>query len=90
MTNREVFKRYEEESWVVEENLHFLLQLFADKLGVRPSFNTVSFIKSFMNEETIMDTKWAEKAKQDRFQQEQAQQIVEKDDYIDGDFREIS
>ena len=80
MTNKEVFEQYGSESWVVEENLHFLLQEFTEKLGVRPTFNTVGFIKNFMKEETIVEVEWAEKSKLDH---------LEKNGYIDGDFREL-
>ena len=80
MTNKEVFEQYGSENWVVEENLNFLLQKFAEKLGVRPTFNIVSFVKDYMKEETIVGVEWAEKSKQDH---------LERNSYIDGDFREL-
>ena len=58
----------------------FLLQEFAEKLGVRPPFNTVGFIKNFMKEETLVEVEWAEKSKLDH---------LEKNGCIDGDFREL-
>ena len=89
MTNKEVFERYGSENWVIEENLHFLLQMFADKMGVRPDFNTVGFIKNFMKEETIVDIEWAEKARLDHLKEKESSVIVNEDEYTDWDFREL-
>ena len=80
MTNKEVFESYGSERWVVEDNLYFLLQEFAEKLGVRPPFNTVGFIKNFMKEETLVEVEFAEKSKLDH---------LEENGCIDGDFREL-
>lgn len=80
MTNKEVFEQYGSENWVIEENLYFLLQEFAENLGVRPTFNTVGFIKNFMKDETLVEVEWAEKSKQDH---------LEENGCIDGNFREL-
>ena len=57
-----------------------LLQEFTEKLGVRPPFNMVGFIKNFMKEETLVEVEFAEKSKLDH---------LEENDCIEGDFREL-
>ena len=62
MTNLEVFQNFNTEKWVLEENLCFLLQAYAEKLGVKDPYNPVTFVKDFMKEETIVDVEYAEKS----------------------------
>ena len=66
MTNKELFENYGTETWVIEQTLHFMLQEFVDACGHRMSevpFNTVAFIKKFMQKETISDLHFAEISK---------------------------
>ena len=73
MTNKEVFINYSSEQWVLEQNLCFMLQDYwdkikekcGDKLPSQMPLNPVTFVKSFMKEETIVDVLWAEKSKMD-------------------------
>lgn len=52
MTNKDVFERYGNIQWVVEENMYFLLQQFSEKLGARPSFNPAIMLKEGKNGQT--------------------------------------
>ena len=70
MTNREVFKQYGSEQWVVEQNLYFLMQEYWEELHrngyIKESqmpINPVGFIKKFIKEETNCDIEYAEKSK---------------------------
>ena len=60
MLNREVFEKFGTENWVIEENLCYLLQKYAEKLGVSNPYNPVTFVKNFMKEETYVNTTYAE------------------------------
>lgn len=62
MTNEEVFKEYGTEKWVIEENLCYLLQEYAEKLGASNPYNPVSFIKKWMKEDTFINKTYAEKS----------------------------
>ena len=83
MTNKEVFEQFGSEQWVIEENLCYLLQEYAEKLGVATSYNPVTFVKNFMKEETYVDTKYAEMSAVDTAKKN----IVA--DCIDGEYIEI-
>lgn len=76
MTNSEVFKQYNTEQWVIEQNLCFLLQEYWEKYGKKAieqakngyvtsgmPCNPVSFVKQFMKDETLCDVEFAEKSK---------------------------
>ena len=76
MTNLELFEQYNTEKWVIEQNLCFLLQKYWDEYGKAAieqakngyatsgmPYNPVSFVKTFMKEETLCDVKYAEKSK---------------------------
>ena len=76
MTNSEIFKQYNTEEWVIEQNLCFLLQEYWEKYGKKAieqakngyitsdmPCNPVSFVKKFMKDETLCDVKYAEKSK---------------------------
>ncbi len=76
MTNAEIFKQYNTEEWVIEQNLCFLLQEYWDTYGKKAieqakkgyvtsgmPYNPVSFVKKFMKDETYCDVKYAEKSK---------------------------
>jgi hypothetical protein len=76
MTNSEIFKEYNTEEWIIEQNLCFLLQKYWEvhgkeaikqaKNGYTTSdmpYNPVSFVKQFMKEETLCDVKYAEQSK---------------------------
>ena len=64
MTNSEIFKQYNTEEWVIEENLCFLLQEYWEEYGKKAieqakngyvtsdmPYNPVSFVKKFMRAE---------------------------------------
>lgn len=76
MTNSEIFKQYNTETGVIEQNLCFLLQEYWEEHGKKAveqakngyitsgmPYNPVSFVKEFMKNETLCNVKWAEKAK---------------------------
>ena len=76
MKNAEVFKEYNTEEWVIEQNLCFLLHAYWEKYGKEAierakngyttsnmPYNPVSFVKEFMKEETLCDVEYAEKSK---------------------------
>ena len=76
MKNSEVFKQYNTEQWVIEQNLCFLLQEYWKIHGKKAieqakngyvtsgmPYNPVSFVKEFMKEETLCEIEWAEKSK---------------------------
>ncbi len=76
MTNLEVFKEYNTEQWVIEQNLYFLLQAYWEEYGKKAvedakngyissemPYNPVSFVKKFMKEETLCEVEYAEKSK---------------------------
>lgn len=65
MTNKEVFEQYGSESWVVEENLCYLLQEYKELVenGNWRSINLVGFVKQFMKEESLASIEFAEKSK---------------------------
>ena len=70
MTNKEVFKEYGTEAWVIEQNLCFMLQDYwekhcKDRFGSRLPENPVTFVKKFMKEETFCAVELAEKSKID-------------------------
>ena len=97
MTNKEVFEQYNTEQWVIEQNLCFLLQEYWEdycvprikqveleqyKIGTKMPENPVTFVKKFMQEETICSVEYAEKSKMDSLENN----VV---DIIDADFREV-
>lgn len=76
MTNSEVFKEFNTEKWVIEQNLYFLLQTYWEKHGKKAvedakngyitsgmPYNPVSFVKEFMKDETLCAVEYAEKSK---------------------------
>lgn len=76
MTNSEIFKQYNTEEWVIEQNLCFLLQEYWETHGKKAiddakngyitsgmPYNPVSFVKKFMKGETLCDVEYAEKSK---------------------------
>ena len=76
MTNSEVFKQYNTEKWVIEQNLCFLLQTYWEEYGKKAieqakngyvtndmPYNPVSFVKKFMKDETLCDIEYAEQSK---------------------------
>ena len=76
MTNSEVFKEYNTEQWVIEQNLCLLLQTYWEEHGKKAieqakngyitsdmPYNSVSFVKKFMRDETLCDVVAAEKSK---------------------------
>ena len=70
MTNLELFENYNTEKWVIEENLCFMLQEYWEKCNEKGylkerqmPINPVSFVKSFMKEETLCEVEYAEKSK---------------------------
>jgi len=94
MTNLEVFKQYNTEEWVIEQNLCFLLQKYWEEHGKKAieqakngyttsgmPYNPVSFVKEFMKEETLCDVKYAEKSKIS---------TIKNDIVIDADFIELT
>jgi hypothetical protein len=82
MLNKEVFEKYGTENWVIEENLCYLLQKYAEKLGVPNPYNPVTFVKDFMKEETYVNTEYAEMSAIDTAKKN----IVA--DYIEGEYKE--
>jgi len=87
MLNKDVFKEYGSEQWVIEQNLYFLLQGYWEQLNqkgyIKESqmpINPVGFIKQFMKEETFCDLEYAEKSKLDS---------AEKSVVFDASFREV-
>ena len=82
MLNKEVFEKYGTENWVIEENLCYLLQKYAEKLGVSNPYNPVTFVKDFMKEETYINTKYAEISAINTAKKN----IVA--DYIEGEYKE--
>lgn len=83
MLNKEVFEKFGTEKWVIEENLCYLLQKYAEKLGVSNPYNPVTFVKDFMKEETYVNTTYAEMSAIDTAKKN----IVA--DYIEGEYEEI-
>lgn len=83
MINKEVFEQFGSEQQVIEENLCYLLQEYAEKLGIVHPYNPVTFVKNFMKEETYVDTKYAEMSAVDTARKN----VVV--DYIDGEYSEI-
>lgn len=83
MLNKEVFEQFGSEQWVIEENLCYLLQEYAEKLGIVHPYNPVTFVKNFMKEETYVDTKYAEMSAVDTAREN----VVA--DYVDGEYIEI-
>ena len=83
MLNKEVFEKFGTEKWVIEENLCYLLQKYAEKLGVSNPYNPVTFVKDFMKEETYVNTEYAEMSAVDTAKKN----IVA--DYIEGEYEEI-
>ena len=94
MKNSEVFEQYNTERWVIEQNLCFLLQTYWEIHGrkaienakngyitSRMPYNSVSFVKEFMNDETLCDVDYAEKSKIDTIESN----IIE-----DIDFKELT
>lgn len=76
MTNSEIFKQYNTEEWVIEQNLCFLLREYWEEYGKKAieqakngyitrdmPYNPVSFVKKFMKDETFCDVDYAEKSK---------------------------
>lgn len=76
MTNQEIFEQYNTEKWVIEQNLCFMLQEYWEKYGKKAieqakngytssdmPYNPISFIKTFMKEETHCEVKYAEISK---------------------------
>ena len=65
MKNSELFKNYGSEQWVIEQNLCFLLQEYKELVesGKWQGVNLVGFVKQFMNEETLVETGFAEMSK---------------------------
>ena len=63
MLNKDIFKEYNTENWVIEENLCYLLQMYRDELRKNKNPNIVGFVKDFMKQETFVDIKYAEKSK---------------------------
>ena len=69
MTNLDVFKEYSSEKWVIEQALSFLLQEFVEENKYEhPKVNPIGIIKKFLDEETVCDVEWAEKAKMNRIE----------------------
>jgi hypothetical protein len=76
MTNSEIFKQYNTEEWMIEQNLRFLLQTYWDEHGKKAidqpkngyttssmPYSPISFVKKFMKDETLCDVEYAEKSK---------------------------
>lgn len=82
MLNKEVFEKFGTENWVIEENLCYLLQKYAEKLGISNPYNPVTFVKNFMKEETYVNTEYAEMSAVDTAKKN----IVA--DYVDGEYKE--
>ena len=61
MINSEVFREFNTEQYIIEQNLYSLIQDFCNKNNITPNCNVVSFIKNFMKEETIVDINYAKK-----------------------------
>ncbi len=93
MTNAEVFEQYNTEQWVIEQTLYFLLQAYWEEHGKKAvedarngytisgmPYNPVSFVKKFMNEETLCEVEYAEKSKMETLE----------NNIIDADFAELS
>lgn len=72
MTNKEVFEQFGSESWVIEENLCYLLQEYKDLVesGKWRSVNLVGFVKQFMKEESLVSVEFAEKSKLDTLEKD--------------------
>lgn len=94
MTNSEIFKQYNTEEWVIEQNLCFLLQTYWEEYGKKAieqakngyttssmPYNPVSFVKKFMKDETLCDVKYAEQSKIS---------TIKNDVVIDADFIELT
>lgn len=81
MLNKEVFEKYGTENWVIEENLCYLLQKYAEKFGFSDPCPSV-FVKNFMQEETYVNTKYAEMSAIDTAKKN----IVA--DYEEGEYKE--
>lgn len=94
MTNSEIFKQYNTEEWVIEQNLCFLLQTYWEEHGKKAieqakngyttssmPYNPVSFVKKFMKDETLCDVKYAEQSKIS---------TIKNDVVIDADFIELT
>lgn len=65
MLNKDIFKEYNTENWVIEENLCYLLQMYKDELRKNKDPNILGFVKNFMKQETFIEVKYAEKSKMD-------------------------
>lgn len=63
MLNKDIFKEYNTENWVIEENLCYLLQMYKDELMKNKDPNILGFVKNFMKQETFIEVKYAEKSK---------------------------
>lgn len=72
MTNKEVFEQYGSESWVIEENLCYLLQEYKELVenGKWRNVNLVGFVKQFMKEESLASIEFAEKSKLDTLEKD--------------------
>lgn len=94
MTNAEVFKQYNTENWVIEQNLCFLLQAYWDAHGQKAvedakngsvtrsmPYNPISFVKKFMKDETLCTVEYAEKSKVS---------TIENNTVIDAEFVELT
>lgn len=96
MTNQELFEQYNTEKWVIEQNLCFMLQEYWEKYGKTVieqakngyttsdmPYNPVSFVKTFMKEETECDIEYAEKSKMNTLENNEVETI-------DVDYMELS
>jgi hypothetical protein len=83
MLNKEVFEKFGMENWVIEENLCYLLQEYAERLGVPNPYSPVAFVKDFMQEETYVNTKYAEMSAVNTAKKN----IVA--DYEEGEYKEV-
>ena len=65
MLNKDIFKEYNTENWVIEENLCYLLQMYKEELMKNKDPNILGFVKNFMKQETFIEVEYAEKSKMD-------------------------
>ena len=92
MTNSEIFKQFNTEEWVIEQNLCLLLQEYWEEHGKKAieqakngyttngmPYNPVSFVKKFMKEETLCEVEYAERSKMENLE----------NNVIDADFAEL-
>lgn len=65
MQNKDVFKEFGTEEWVIEENLCYLLQEYKELVRQNKwqGVNLVGFVKDFMKQETFVHIDLAEKSK---------------------------